>query len=68
MRCYSEIYTKLEDLNLHIPIQTRKIPCKIEMQYMEVMNEKLLNFWATHRFTPNQYASECADIGFELYS
>jgi hypothetical protein len=54
MRCYSEIYTKLEDYKFaYTNTDKERFRVKLKMQYMEVMNEKLLNFWATHRFTPN---------------
>ncbi len=53
---YSEIYTKLLDYAYaweHEAVGKPKFRTKLKMQYMEVMNERLLNFWATHRFTPN---------------
>lgn len=55
-RCYSELRNKLVDYKTAFsgggPISD-KFRLKLKMQYMEVMNQKLLNFWATSRFTPN---------------
>lgn len=55
-RCYSELRNKLVDYKTAFsggaPIPD-KFRIKLKMQYMEVMNQKLLNFWATNRFTPN---------------
>lgn len=56
-RCYQELSTKLEDYNIAFNnTDAKRYPRfrnKLKMQYMEVLNERLLNFWATSRFTPN---------------
>lgn len=56
-RCYQELNTKLEDYNLAFNTSAAKenprFRNKLRMQYMEVLQERLLNFWATSRFTPN---------------
>ncbi len=58
-RCYSELASKLDDykyaFDKHINAgdKSKKFRCKLTIQYIEVLNERLLNFWATNRFTPN---------------
>lgn len=55
-RCYSELRNKLVDYKTAFSGSgsiIEKFRQKLKMQYMEVMNQKLLNFWATSRFTPN---------------
>lgn len=55
-RCYAELRNKLVDYKTafsgggEIP---EKFRIKLKMQYMEVLYKRLLNFWATSRFTPN---------------
>lgn len=55
-RCYSELRNKLIDYKTAFsgggPI-TDKFRIKLKMQYIEVLYKRLLNFWATSRFTPN---------------
>ena len=53
-RCYRELNTKLEDLKIVFKDATNdKFRTLLKMQYYEVLLERLLNFWATNRFTPN---------------
>lgn len=53
-RCYKELNQKLEDLKFAFKDATNdKFRTLLKMQYYEVLLERLLNFWATHRFTPN---------------
>lgn len=57
-RCYVELYKKLEDYQFAYSQLTaekkfEKFRNKLKMQYLEALNERLLNFWATNRFTPN---------------
>ena len=55
-RCYSEISLKIEDIKYaydHQAAGNAKFRAKLEIQYLEVLNERLINYWATHRFTPN---------------
>lgn len=55
-RCYSELRNKLVDYKTAFsgggPI-SEKFRLKLKMQYIEVLYKRLLNFWATSRFTPN---------------
>ena len=55
-RCYSELRNKLVDYKTAFsgsgPIPD-KFRIKLKMQYIEVLYKRLLNFWATSRFTPN---------------
>ena len=55
-RCYSELRNKLVDYKTAFsgsgPISD-KFRIKLKMQYIEVLYKRLLNFWATSRFTPN---------------
>ncbi len=53
-RCYTELNTKLEDLKFAFKDATNdKFRTSLKIRYYEVLLERLLNFWATHRFTPN---------------
>lgn len=55
-RCYSELSLKIEDVKYaydHDAADNPKFRTKLEIQYLELMSERLLNYWATHRFTPN---------------
>lgn len=55
-RCYAELRNKLVDYKTAFsgsgPIPD-KFRVKLKMQYIEVLYKRLLNFWATSRFTPN---------------
>lgn len=55
-RCYAELRNKLIDYKTAFsgsgPISD-KFRIKLKMQYIEVLYKRLLNFWATSRFTPN---------------
>jgi hypothetical protein len=55
-RCYSELRNKLVDYKTAFsgngPIKDG-FRIKLNMQYTEVLRQKLLNYWATSRFTPN---------------
>ena len=55
-RIYSELRNKLVDYKTAFsgngPISD-KFRIKLKMQYIEVLYKRLLNFWATSRFTPN---------------
>ena len=55
-RCYEELAVKVEDINYaytHQTAKNQKFLIKLEIQYLEILNERLINYWATHRFTPN---------------
>ena len=52
-RCYAELNTKLEDLQMVYQGAKDKFRTKLKMQYYEVLLTRLLDFWATSRFTPN---------------
>jgi hypothetical protein len=55
-RCYSELYNKLVDYQtafINCNPSNKKFLVKLKMQYIEVLYKRLLNFWATSRFTPN---------------
>ena len=54
-RCYSELSLKLSDYAYAYSQSgiSEKFRIKLMMQYMEVLNQRLLTFWATSRFTPN---------------
>ena len=53
-RCYQELNMKLEDYRLAASGDVSdKFLTKLNMQYLEVLNNRLLNYWATSRFTPN---------------
>ncbi len=53
-RCYAELYMKLEDYAFaYSNTDNKKFETKLRMQYIEVLNQRLLTFWATNRFTPN---------------
>lgn len=54
-RCYAELFTKIDDLAYAyrkngISDNFRK---KLKVQYRELLYTRLLDFWATNRFTPN---------------
>ena len=56
-RCYSELYNKLVDYKTAFddPNSTanERFRIKLKLQYYSVLNQRLLNYWATSRFTPN---------------
>lgn len=53
-RLYSELSRKLDDYGYAFKkAASERFRTKLKMQYLEVMNQRLLNFWATSRFTPN---------------
>jgi hypothetical protein len=53
-RCYAELNTKLEDLAFAFADASNdKFRTKLKMQYYEILLDRLLNYWATNRFTPN---------------
>ena len=56
-RCYSELYNKLVDYKTAFddPDSTKneRFRIKLKLQYFSVLNQRLLNYWATSRFTPN---------------
>lgn len=53
-RCYSELSTKLEDYAVALSTATNpKFRTKLNIQYTDVLNTRLITYWATHRFTPN---------------
>ena len=55
-RLYGELSVKLEDYAFAFlnskPLRP-KFRALLNMQYLEVLNDRLLNYWATNRFTPN---------------
>ncbi len=55
-RCYAELRNRLIDYKTAFsgsgPISD-KFRIKLKMQYIEILYKRLLNFWATSRFTPN---------------
>lgn len=58
-RCYKELNERLEDIRCAWVGCTGKTERdnrfrrKLNFDYMEILGKRLLNFWATHRFTPN---------------
>lgn len=55
-RCYTELREKLLDYQTAFNMSgsdNLKFRAKLKMQYIEVLYKRLLNFWATSRFTPN---------------
>lgn len=53
-RCYQELFTRVSDFGYaYTHTDKQKFQIKLRMQYMEVLNQRLLTFWATSRFTPN---------------
>lgn len=54
-RCYGELSTKAEDLKFifesgGVSENYRKF---LNWKYTDLLDDRLLNYWATHRFTPN---------------
>lgn len=56
-RCYSELYNKLVDYKTAFDdtnaTSNDRFRIKLKLQYFSVLNQRLLNYWATSRFTPN---------------
>lgn len=61
-RCYSELMLKVSDYKFAFEDKTKKFKSeaqkkrfhtKLQLQYLEVLNQRLLTFWSTSRFTPN---------------
>ena len=61
-RCYKELSGKLFDYKFAFEDTTRtfkndeqkrKFHTKLKLQHLEVLNQRLLSFWSTSRFTPN---------------
>ena len=58
-RCYKELNERLEDIKCAFVGCTgqterdKRFRRKLNFDYMEVLDKRLLSFWATHRFTPN---------------
>lgn len=56
-RCYSELYKKLVDYKTAFDdvdsTKNDRFRIKLKLQYYSVLNQRLLNYWATNRFTPN---------------
>lgn len=58
-RCYDEISNKIENLKTAKRNAVRgakgfdSYMNLLDMEYREIMGQKLLNYWATNRFTPN---------------
>ena len=56
-RCYSELYNKLVDYKTAFDdvdsTRNDRFRIKLKLQYLSVLNQRLLNYWATSRFTPN---------------
>ena len=55
-RCYAELCEKVQDIKWAYDHQTAgnaRFKAKLEIQYLEVLGDRLINYWATHRFTPN---------------
>ena len=58
-RCYKELNERLEDIRcawVGCTGQTerdKRFRRKLSFDYMEILEKRLLSFWATHRFTPN---------------
>lgn len=54
-RCYSELNMKAENLaeGFKASDKNEKFNKKVKMQYLELLNETLLSYWANNRFTPN---------------
>ena len=52
---YSELSEKLEDYAAALESggSNSKFRAKLELLFLEVLNDRLLNYWATNRFTPN---------------
>lgn len=56
-RCYSELYNKLVDYKTAFDdtasTKNDRFRIKLKLQYLSVLNQRLLSYWATNRFTPN---------------
>lgn len=58
-RCYDELNDRLDDIKCAyvgctgMTERDKKFRRKLNFEYMEILEKRLLSFWATHRFTPN---------------
>ena len=57
-RCYKELNDRLEDIKCAwvgtgMSAKDLRFKRKLNFDYMEILDKRLLSFWATHRFTPN---------------
>ena len=58
-RCHTELNDRLDDIKCAWigctgnSNKEKKFRNKLEFEYMEILSNRLLSFWATHRFTPN---------------
>lgn len=53
-RCYAELEDRIRDLgDLYDRAKSQKQQAFFMMKYIEPLNQQLLTYWATHRFTPN---------------
>lgn len=58
-RCYEELCSKVEDIRQAVKNADPNSKGYgsymnlLKMEYMEILTQKLLNYWATNRFTPN---------------
>ena len=57
-RCYKELNERLEDIKCAwvgtgTSPKDLRFKRKLNFDYMEILEKRLLSFWATHRFTPN---------------
>jgi hypothetical protein len=54
-RCYQELSIKIDDYRAAFGGKnvSPRFRTKLKMQYMELLNDRLLNYWATSRFIPN---------------
>lgn len=54
-RCYAELSSRAQDLAFAFKHAggNQKYLAYLNMKYVEMLNERLLNYWSTNRFTPN---------------
>lgn len=53
-RCYEELAWKMEDLSITFKrAKSQNYRNLLTFKYVEMLDEQLLGFWATNRFTPN---------------
>lgn len=58
-RCYNELSTKVEEIKVAKRVAvddgraSESYKRLLDMQYEEILMQKLINYWATNRFTPN---------------
>lgn len=59
IRCYKELNQRLDDIRcaymgcIGQTEREKRFRRKLNFDYMEMLEKRLLSFWATHRFTPN---------------